>query len=77
MRPDGEPAEVALEGGNMTAVFRVGDTVRRAAGPWTPTIHQLWADLQEIHMRIKPDFDPTTPEARAAWDAQQAADAAA
>jgi peroxiredoxin len=37
-----------------------------------PTIHQLWADLQEVHMRIKADFDPTTPEARAAWDAQRA-----
>ena len=34
-----------------------------------PSIHQLWADLQEIHRRIKPDFDPTTPEARAAWQA--------
>jgi peroxiredoxin len=33
-----------------------------------PSIHQLWADLQEIHMRIKPDFDPTTPQARAAWE---------
>ena len=30
-----------------------------------PSIHQLWADLQEIHMRIKADFDPTTPPARA------------
>ena len=38
-----------------------------------PTIHQLWADLQEIHMRIKPDYDPTTPQARAAWEADQAA----
>jgi peroxiredoxin len=33
-----------------------------------PSIHQLWADLQEIHMRIKPDFDLTTPQARAAWE---------
>ena len=38
-----------------------------------PSIQQLWADLQEIHMRIKADYDPTTPEARAAWDASQAA----
>jgi peroxiredoxin len=36
-----------------------------------PSIHQLWADLGEIHMRIKADFDPTTPEARAAWQAEQ------
>ena len=42
-----------------------------------PSIHQLWADLQEIHMRIKADYDPTTPEARAAWEAQQGAAAPA
>src|SRR3954470_11910118 len=42
-----------------------------------PTIYQLWADLGEIHMRIKADFDPTTPEARAAWEARQAAPPAA
>ena len=33
--------EVVLSGGNMTPVVRVGDTVRRAAGRWTPTIHAL------------------------------------
>jgi Phosphotransferase enzyme family len=33
--------EIVLSGGNMTPVVRVGDTVRRAAGPWTPTIHAL------------------------------------
>jgi peroxiredoxin len=38
-----------------------------------PTIHQLWADLGDIHMRIKADFDPTTPEARAAWEADRMA----
>jgi peroxiredoxin len=36
-----------------------------------PTIHQLWTDLQEIHMRIKADFDPTTADSRAAWAARQ------
>jgi hypothetical protein len=36
-----------------------------------PSIYQLWADLQEIHMSIKPDFDPTTPAARAAWEREQ------
>src|SRR6266540_4807501 len=35
-----------------------------------PSIYQLWADLQEVHRRIKADYDPTTPEARAAWEAQ-------
>jgi peroxiredoxin len=38
-----------------------------------PSPYQLWLDLQEVTRRIKPDFDPTTPEARAAWEAQAAA----
>ena len=38
-----------------------------------PSPEQLWLDLGELHMRIKADYDPTTPEARAAWDAAQAA----
>jgi peroxiredoxin len=33
-----------------------------------PSPYQLWADLADLHARIKPDFDPTTPEARAAWE---------
>ena len=41
-----------------------------------PSIYQLWADLQEIHARVRADFDPTTPEARAAWAAAQARSAA-
>ncbi|WP_224763527.1 phosphotransferase [Salinibacterium sp. ZJ70] len=39
--------EEELPGGNMTAVVRVGDTVRREAGPWTPAVHALldaWAE---------------------------------
>ncbi len=38
-----------------------------------PSPYQLWLDLQEVARRTKPDFDPTTPEARAAWEAQAAA----
>jgi hypothetical protein len=38
--------EQVLAGGNMTAVVRVGDTVRRAAGPWTPTIHAFLRHLR-------------------------------
>lgn len=33
--------EVELAGGNITKVVRVGDTVRREAGSWTPMVHQL------------------------------------
>jgi Ser/Thr protein kinase RdoA (MazF antagonist) len=44
MSDDEEP----LAGGNMTAVVRVGDTVRRGAGPWTPTVH---AYLRHVRAR--------------------------
>ena len=36
-----------------------------------PSADQLWADLQDLFRRTKADFDPTTPEARAAWAAEQ------
>lgn len=35
------PREEVLTGGNMESVVRVGDTVRRVAGPWTPAVHEL------------------------------------
>ena len=34
-------SEVALPGGNVGGAVRVGDTVRRATGPWTPAVHGL------------------------------------
>jgi peroxiredoxin len=37
-----------------------------------PSPNQLWEDLQDLHRRIKPDFDPTTPAARAAYVAATA-----
>ncbi|MCL1800450.1 MAG: aminoglycoside phosphotransferase family protein [Promicromonosporaceae bacterium] len=37
---DDEP-EVRLAGGNMGGAVRIGQTVRRQAGPWTSTIHAL------------------------------------
>ncbi|HEY8789120.1 MAG TPA: aminoglycoside phosphotransferase family protein [Actinopolymorphaceae bacterium] len=35
-----------LTGGNMNAVQRIGETVHRRSGPWTPTIHRL---LDHLH----------------------------
>jgi peroxiredoxin len=32
-----------------------------------PSPYRLWDDLQDLLRRIKPDFDPTTEQARAAW----------
>jgi hypothetical protein len=38
-----------------------------------PSNEQLWADLGEVMQRTKADFDPTTPEARAAWEGMRLA----
>jgi hypothetical protein len=41
--------EVPLDGGNVTAgLVRAGDTVRRPAGPWTPTVHALLVHLHDV-----------------------------
>jgi peroxiredoxin len=42
-----------------------------------PSNDQLWADIGEVLARMKSDFDPTTPEARAEWEAANAPAAAA
>ena len=36
-----------------------------------PSPYQLWADLQDLARRTYADFDPTTAEAKAAWEAAQ------
>jgi peroxiredoxin len=36
-----------------------------------PSPEQLWLDLQELHERIKDDFDPTVPEVRSKWEQAQ------
>jgi len=36
---------VTLAGGNMAPVVKVGDTVRRTTGPWTPAVHALLRHL--------------------------------
>ena len=42
-------AETPLKGGNMNSgVVRVGDTVRRPAGPWTPAVHALLHHLHAV-----------------------------
>jgi hypothetical protein len=47
--------EVVLAGGNVTAVVRVGDTVRRAAGPWTPTVHAFIRHLRASGFDLVPE----------------------
>lgn len=41
-----QPPEEALPGGNVGGAVRVGDTVRRRTGPWTPAVHDLLRHLE-------------------------------
>src|SRR5919112_1630192 len=40
--------EVKLTGGFFSEVVRVGDTVRRSTGPWTPAVHALLRHLEAV-----------------------------
>jgi Ser/Thr protein kinase RdoA (MazF antagonist) len=44
MEPDPDGEELA--GGSVASVVRVGDTVRRVTGPWTPAVHALLRHLE-------------------------------
>lgn len=47
--------ELPLTGGNVSeGIVRVGDTVRRPAGPWTPAVHALLTHLHEAGFRAAP-----------------------
>ncbi len=39
------PREEPLEGGGLTATVRMGSTIRRRTGPWTPSVHALLLHL--------------------------------
>ena len=45
--------EVPL-GGNLSAAVRVGNTVHRRAGSWTPSVHALLAHLQRVGFDAAP-----------------------
>ncbi len=48
--PTGDPPqrEEPLTGGGVSAVAKVGDTVRRGTGPWTPAVHALLRHLERV-----------------------------
>lgn len=55
-------AQQVMAGGNMNAVVREGDTVRRIGGPWTPTVHRYLQYLRRGGIDWAPDplgFDGT------------------
>jgi len=52
MNPGEQPEGRHL--GGLTEVTRVGDTIRRQAGEWTPTIHALLAHLHSVGCTAAP-----------------------
>jgi hypothetical protein len=54
-----------------TLILSPGLRIERVyVGYWfwgRPSMDQLWTDLGAVFASCKADFDPTTPEARAAW----------
>jgi len=49
-----DPAEVPLSGGNTSAVVRVGETVRRSTGHWTPAVHGVLRHLERAGFEGSP-----------------------
>jgi hypothetical protein len=47
--------EAAFADGNVSGTVRVGDTVRRATGPWTPAVHALLRHLRASGFTAVPD----------------------
>ena len=46
--------EVPLEGGAIAEVVRVGDTVRRSTGSWTPEVHAVLRHLEAVGCDLAP-----------------------
>jgi phosphotransferase family enzyme len=46
--------EEPLPGGNLGGAVRVGDTVRRTTGPWTPAVHALLRHLEATGFEESP-----------------------
>jgi aminoglycoside phosphotransferase (APT) family kinase protein len=51
-------------GGGLTHVVRVGETIRRAAGYWTPTVQALLGHLQQVGFAGAPRPFGTDPQGR-------------
>lgn len=63
VRDDPNP-EIPLRGGHMNPVVRVGDTVRRRLGPWSPGVHALLRHLRESGFTAAPEVVGIDPQGR-------------
>ena len=52
-------------GGNVSASVRIGDTVHRRAGPWTPAVHALLQHLRGVGFDAAPEPLGTDERGRA------------
>ena len=53
-----------LTGGGVNEVYRVGDTVRRPVGPWSPRVHGLLRHVRARGFTGAPDFHGIDEEGR-------------
>ena len=60
--------EVVLPGGNVGGAVRVGSTVRRPTGPWTPAVHELLTFLADEGLRGVPRPHGTDEHGREVLD---------
>ncbi len=56
--------EIRLIGGNVSTVVRVGRTVRRTVGPWTPAVHTLLRTLRAAGITEVPEPRGTDEDGR-------------
>ncbi len=49
-------SETVLHGGDLNLVVRVGDTVRRPIGPWSPAVHALLRHFEKVGFDGAPRF---------------------
>ena len=47
--------ETVLAGSRLNRVVKIGDTVRRPAGPWTPTVHALLRHVRQRGFELAPE----------------------
>ncbi|MGK5684193.1 phosphotransferase [Actinoplanes sp. URMC 104] len=51
-----------LTGGGINEVVRIGATVRRPTGPWSPRVHDLLRHLEAVGFRSAPRLHEVTPD---------------
>ncbi len=60
----GGAVETPLDGGNMSAVSRLGDEIRRPMGPWSRNVHELLGTLRRAGITEVPEVLGTTADGR-------------